>query len=221
MRRLRKNSFSLRKNTIARIFSSKIVAKAKKRFSSTGGGRNVNSRLLRFFSRKTSNAYAAASRIPEEQPSFLVFTKSTTVHNHKYSNRFIGKSRMSRRRSRVLQVSTPVLRRARIERALDVARNLAVSSVAKRLVSATPRAPITTPLWFEAPVTHVIKSAAVKEQEAEAAVAAKEGSFRLPAQYVEGVTTLIPELINSMLSTRINNSNISYATTKQTIRNIY
>jgi len=80
---------------------------------------------------------------------------------------------MSRRRSRVLQVSTPVLRRARIERALDVARNLAVSSVAKRLVSATPHAPITTPLWFEAPVTHVIKSAAVKEQEAAAAVAAK------------------------------------------------
>ncbi|RZK38114.1 MAG: hypothetical protein EOO61_08240 [Hymenobacter sp.] len=113
------------------------------------------------------------------------------------------------------------MRRARIERALDVARNLAVSSVAKRLVSATPHAPITTPLWFEAPVTHVIKSAAVKEQEAAAAVAAKEGSFRLPAQYVEGVTTLIPELINSMLSTRINNSNVSYATTKQTIRNIY
>jgi len=221
MRRLRKNSFSLRKNAIARAFSSKTVTKAKKRFSFINVTRNVNSRLLRFFSQKAPNSLAAVNRILKEQPSFLIFTKSATVRSHKYINRFMSKSRMSRRRSRTLQVAATVSRRVRIDRSLDAARNLAVLSVSKRLLSATTHASITSPLWFEAPVTYTIKSAAVKEQEAAAAVAAKEGSFRLPAQYVEGVTTLIPELINSMLSTRIQNSNISYATTKQTIRNIY
>jgi hypothetical protein len=221
MRRLRKNSFSLQKNVTARTFSGKVVTKVKKRFSSVSVIRNVNSRLLRFFSRKTSNSSVVVNRSHKEQPSLLVLTESTTARSHKYITRFIGKSRMSRRRSRILQVSAAVLRRARIERSLSVARDLAVSSVSKRLLSVTTHAAVTSPLWFEAPITRTIKSAAVKEQEAAAAVAAKEGSFRLPAQYVEGVTTLIPELINSMLSTRIQNSNVSYATTKQTIRNIY
>jgi len=70
-------------------------------------------------------------------------------------------------------------------------------------------------------VTHTVKSAAIKEQEAVAAIAAKEGSFRLPAQYVEGVTTLIPELMNYMLSRRIQNKKLNYDTAKQAIRNIY
>jgi len=61
----------------------------------------------------------------------------------------------------------------------------------------------------------------VKEQEALAAIAAKEESFRLPTQYVESVTALIPELMNFMLSRRIENQYVTYETTQQIIKNIY
>jgi hypothetical protein len=58
-------------------------------------------------------------------------------------------------------------------------------------------------------------------QEALAAIAAKEVTFQLPMQYVETVTTLIPEFINYMLSRKIKTAQLTYQTTKQTIRNIY
>ena len=70
-------------------------------------------------------------------------------------------------------------------------------------------------------MTRTVKSDAVKEQEILAAISAKEGSFQLPTQYVEGVTTLIPELMNYMLSRRIENKKFTYETTKHAIRNIY
>lgn len=81
--------------------------------------------------------------------------------------------------------------------------------------------PVISPLWFEPPVTRIVKSAAVKEQETVAAIAAKEESFRLPTQYVESVTALIPELMNFMLSRRIENSSVVYETAQHMIRNIY
>lgn len=108
-----------------------------------------------------------------------------------------------------------------MELALEAARQLNTRSVAARLVSAVTSFSVTTPLWFESPVTRAIKSDAVKEQEALAAIAAKEGSFQFPTQYVEGVTALIPGLMNYMFSRRIQNKKLTYETAKHVVRNIY
>jgi hypothetical protein len=70
-------------------------------------------------------------------------------------------------------------------------------------------------------VTRVVKSAAIKKQEALAAIAAKEGTFRLPAQYAEGVTLLLPGLMNFMLSQKLRNKKITYQVATHMIRNIY
>jgi len=67
----------------------------------------------------------------------------------------------------------------------------------------------------------VVKSEAKKKQEAAAAIAAKELTFRLPTQYVEGVTSLIPALMNYIVSKKIQNRNLTYEAAKCMIRNIY
>lgn len=112
-------------------------------------------------------------------------------------------------------------RQYQLEAALAEARKRAMHSLPERLVSSVTALSVTAPLWFESPVTRVVKSAATKEQEAAAAIAAKEGSFRLPAQYADGVTSLIPGLINYLLSRKIKKKNLTYAIAKHVIRNIY
>jgi hypothetical protein len=114
-----------------------------------------------------------------------------------------------------------LLRRYRLNRALDALRNCTRNAIPARLISSPETPFITTPLWFELPVTRVVKSAAEKKLEAIAAIAAKEGSFRLPSQYVDSVTAFIPELMNFMLSRRIKNKKLTYKVAKHAIRNIY
>jgi hypothetical protein len=67
----------------------------------------------------------------------------------------------------------------------------------------------------------VVKTAAAKEQEEIAAIAEKEERYKFTAQYVESVTSFIPELINFMLSRKIENKFVSYQTAQYMIRNIY
>ena len=77
------------------------------------------------------------------------------------------------------------------------------------------------PLHFQEPITHIIKSAAAKEQDALAEIAIKEDRYKLTAQYVESVTAFIPELMNYMLSKKIENKSVNYKTAQQMVRNIY
>jgi hypothetical protein len=95
------------------------------------------------------------------------------------------------------------------------------SSIPSRLVTSVTRFSPVTPLLFQQPITQAVKSAAKKEQEALAALAAKEERFKLTAQYVESVTALIPDLMNYMLSRRIENTKVTYNTAKHLVKNIY
>jgi len=51
----------------------------------------------------------------------------------------------------------------------------------------------------------------------------KEDRFKLTAQYVDSLTAFIPELMNHMLSRKLENGShpITYKTAQHLIRNIY
>jgi len=51
----------------------------------------------------------------------------------------------------------------------------------------------------------------------------KEGRFKITAQYVDSLTAFIPELMNHMLSRKIETGarRITYRTAKYLVRNIY
>ena len=68
-----------------------------------------------------------------------------------------------------------------------------------------------------------MKSTLSKEKEALAEIAMKEGHFKITAQYVDSLTTFIPELMNYMLSRKIEAGaqRITYKTAKYLVRNIY
>jgi len=78
-------------------------------------------------------------------------------------------------------------------------------------------------LYFQQPVTRVVKSEFKKEQEALAEIAAKEDTYKITAQYVESLTTFIPELMNLMFSRKITigSKQVNYATAQHSVRNIY
>lgn len=100
-------------------------------------------------------------------------------------------------------------------------REQVTNSIPKRLVSTVTVFPAATPLCFQDIAVHVVKTAAVKEQEALAKIAAKEDAYKITAQYVESVTSFIPELMNYMLSKKIENKQVSYNTAQHMVRNIY
>jgi hypothetical protein len=54
-----------------------------------------------------------------------------------------------------------------------------------------------------------------------AEIAAKEERYKVTAQYAESVTAFIPELMNSLMSKRIEKNQVTYSTAQQLVRNIY
>lgn len=124
-------------------------------------------------------------------------------------------------RVRSLKFGGRVPRKVQFGAALDEFREQVAGAVSTRLVSTATTTPVVTSLWFQDPVTRVIKSAAAKEQDALAEIAAKEDRYKLTAQYVESVTSFIPELMNFMLSKKIENKQVTYTSAQHMVRNIY
>jgi hypothetical protein len=95
--------------------------------------------------------------------------------------------------------------------------------VQDRLLTAAHQRGLLPPLWFQRPVTRVVKSARTKEQDRLADIAAKEDRYKITAQYVESLTAFIPELMNQLFSKKIEKSKrlITYTTAQQMVRNIY
>lgn len=124
-------------------------------------------------------------------------------------------------RVRSLKFKGGAPRRLQFDTALAAFREQVAQAVPARLVSTVTTFPIATSLWFQDPVTRVIKSAAAKEQDALAEIAAKEDRYKLTAQYVDSVTSFIPELMNYMLSKKIENKEVQYTTAQYMVRNIY
>jgi len=124
-------------------------------------------------------------------------------------------------RVRSLKIDGRVPRKVKFAAALDEFREQVAGAVSARLVSTATTLPVVTSLWFQDPVTRVIKSAAAKEQDALAEIAAKEDRYKLTAQYVESVTSFIPELMSFMLSKKIENKQVTYSNAQHMVRNIY
>jgi hypothetical protein len=96
------------------------------------------------------------------------------------------------------------------------------STVARQLVEHADVFPLVTPLYFQRPTLHVVKTAKAKEGDILADIASKEARYKTTAQYVESLTEFIPELINYMLSKKIKtNKKLSYSTAQHIVRNIY
>ena len=95
--------------------------------------------------------------------------------------------------------------------------------VVGRLLSSRDVAPAIASLWFQRPTTRVVHSQITKQKDALADIAAKEERYRLTAQYVESLTSFIPELMNYMLSRRLKKTSqqITYSTARHLVRNIY
>ena len=78
-------------------------------------------------------------------------------------------------------------------------------------------------LYFQNPASKTVKSEAAKKRELEANVASKEARYKLTAQYIQNLTSFLPDLINYMISRKLVYSaeKISYSTARYLIRNIY
>lgn len=124
-------------------------------------------------------------------------------------------------RTRSVKLQSLPARKHTFKGALASFREQNVAAIPVRLVSSVKDIAAVTPLWFQEPITYTIKSAAAKEQDALADIAIKEDRYKLTAQYVESVTAFIPELMNYMLSKKIENKLVNYKTAQQMVRNIY
>ncbi len=68
-----------------------------------------------------------------------------------------------------------------------------------------------------------MKSEKAKENDALADIAQKEGRYKITTQYVESLTAFLPELMNHLLSKKIEKKSqqIQYSTAQHLVRNIY
>lgn len=96
-------------------------------------------------------------------------------------------------------------------------------SVNERLLRTTRTEELISPLWFQKPATRIVKSEKAKENDALADIAQKEGRYKITAQYVDSLTSFIPELMNHLLSRRIEKKTprVHYITAQHLVRNIY
>lgn len=78
-------------------------------------------------------------------------------------------------------------------------------------------------LYFQTPIIKTIRSEHEKQADLEADIAAREEPYQLTSQYVTSLTAFLPELINSMVSSRIlkHQEKLPFHTAKHLIRNIY
>lgn len=147
--------------------------------------------------------------------------RESSLHRRPRALQLDQKSAFDALRVRSLKFGGRVPRRLKFDAALCAFREQVAGSIPARLVSTLTTFPVANALWFQDPVTRVIKSAAAKEQDALAEIAAKEDRYKLTAQYVESVTSFIPELMNHMLSKKIGSKRVNYSTAQYMVRNIY
>jgi len=195
--------------------------------SATAGFSAPRTRQL-FGARRTSyNARLAKLRSPSDASTLAVRPVTASLVRLRASSRRSGvkqleqKSDMDGLRVRSCSVLSRVSRLHQFKQNLAAQRLDVANSVPAKLVAAATHFTPTTPLWFQDPVTHVVKTAAAKEQDELAAIAEKEERYQLTAQYVESVTSFIPELMNHLLSKKIDNKVVNYQTAQQMVRNIY
>jgi ribosomal protein S4 len=220
LNRYRQVAHGYKRISLAKTFSTKLSGKFSSRHFS-GRSRGAKVSLLKLFSVSANSTTQLRTSIATIEPTARELEAQSYSHDRGRVWLLRNQSRFARRRYRSSEVDGIASRRHQLETALSALRERTISSLPARLVSAVTSFSVTTPLWFEPPVTRVVKSAAIKKQEALAAIAAKEGTFRLPAQYAEGVTVLLPGLINFMLSQKLQSKKITYQVATHMIRNIY
>jgi ribosomal protein S4 len=219
-------AFSRKTRWYAQVISPKLHRRAGART----GVPNLLSRLVRNVTSARRSALAAYRAAPITSAPCAglaaafgasdLIRKSSLQRRHRVL-RLEQKSEFSALRVRSSRFWSRVPRRLAFDAALSAFREQVTDSIPQRLVSAVTTFPAATSLWFQDPVNRVIKSAAAKEQDALAEIAAKEDRYRITAQYVESVTTFIPELMNYMLSKKIENKRVAYTTAQHMVRNIY
>jgi ribosomal protein S4 len=220
LNRYRQVAHGHKKVFLAKVFSSKLSGKfISRHFSKRARGAKTS--LSKFFNARVKSVAQLLTPVPAIEPTAYELEAQSYAHDRGRVWLLREQSRFVHRRYRSSEVDGISSRKHRLEAALSSLRERTTSSLPARLLSTVISFPVTTPLWFESPVTRVVKSAAIKKQEALAAIAAKEGTFRLPAQYAEGVTLLLPGLMNFMLSQKLRNKKITYQVATHMIRNIY
>jgi len=195
--------------------------------SATAGFSASRARQLFGAKRSSYNARLAKLRAPSDISALAVRPAAASLVRLRESSRKNGvkqleqKSDMDSLRVRSCPVASRVSRLHQFKQNLATQRLNVANSVPAKLVAIAAHFTPITPLWFQNPVTHVVKTAAAKEQDELAAIAEKEERYQLTAQYVESVTSFIPELMNHLLSKKIDNKAVDYQTAQQMVRNIY
>lgn len=81
--------------------------------------------------------------------------------------------------------------------------------------------PSAAPLTFQQESKIILKSEETIRREQEANVALKEIRYKKTAQYVEGVTRLLPELINTLVAQRMNKKPLLFGEAKGLVSSAY
>lgn len=226
-RRFRNIAFSHKRHG----FVKKVAGALRSTFTLRYGAAPYERKLLERAPSIRLTRFAARARLgvaPLNTPQHGVPTTESLVTASSFTHRESAIRVRNKRKMAALryrpQPLTSLLRRKRYF-AAAIAENSARQerTIAKRLVSTVDQTPSITPLWFQKPAARVVKSALAKEKAALAEIAMKEGRFKITAQYVDSLTAFIPELMNYMLSRKIETgaSRITYKTAKYLVRNIY
>jgi len=155
------------------------------------------------------------------RPTSAALTRLNALHRKNRIRQLGKRSVFDNLRVRSSKFSTSASRPQQLIRRLVAHREQIANSIPTRLVASVDTFAPVTSLWFQEPVTGVVKTAAAKEQDELAAIAEKEERYKFTAQYAESVTSFIPELMNFMLSRKIENKRINYQTAQHMVRNIY
>jgi ribosomal protein S4 len=224
--RFRNTTFAHKKLGQAKIVARKLHGRLDAKFTfNVAAARRATlasrKRLEAFSSRAALYVGSGQNRYPAVPVPSVILKKSSSLQRRRSAINVYKRSRLSVLQARGLHIGGVAARKRQFKLALSRFREQNRSLVPERLVSSVMTGPAAAALWFQRPVTRIIKSAAAKEQDALAEIAIKEDRFKLTAQYVESVTAFIPELMNYMLSRKIENKNINYSTAQHMVRNIY
>lgn len=220
LRGVRKSAFTNDRHSAAKRILPKVRGKFAVRFAKRRVAR-ANTRLSSFFARKGTDIALAPAVTTNIAPTATLLENTSYARDRETLWQLRTGTRLEKRRYRSEKFGGVAVRDAQVTAELTKFRERNSNSVPSRLVANLNVFPVTTPLWFELPLPDDTKSAATKLHERFAAIEGKEGGFQIPTQYVEGVTTLIPELISCMISRKIKDKKLTYEAAKLAIRNIY
>jgi hypothetical protein len=99
--------------------------------------------------------------------------------------------------------------------------DLMESGWGKRFVDQSNHLPIVAPFTFQKKLRLIIKSEATIKREKEANIASKEIRYRRTAQYEEGATRLLSELVSRIITKRKDFTTLSYPEMKHLIASVY